>query len=220
MTDTTSTVENQQDEQQPAQQSAVDQNAPAERTYTEKDLQGIISKRDELLGENRKLKDANDRREREKAEAEKKALEEQNNFKAVAELNAKERDEALARVADLEAQINGSKIKDKAIELGNKYGSNDENKALLAELLQLKHIELSESGEAVPIGFNSFEDMVRVFEANGQYASLRKGNQSVAGNLNGGNGLPANKKPQEMNDSERKEFFRNDPEGFKKAFNL
>tara|TARA_Y100001956_G_scaffold3132_1_gene3086 strand:- start:110 stop:772 length:663 start_codon:yes stop_codon:yes gene_type:complete len=46
------------------------------------------------------------------------------------------------------------------------------------------------------------------------------GSQAAGGGANGGGGVAATKKPSEMNDLERLQFKKDDPAGFKKAFNL
>ena len=46
------------------------------------------------------------------------------------------------------------------------------------------------------------------------------GSQAAGGGANGGGGVAATKKPSEMNDAERIQFKKDNPEGFKRAFSL
>lgn len=63
----------------------------------------------------------------------------------------------------------------------------------------------------------SLEDLKKEFRANPDFADIIIGSKASGGGARGGNGGGASKKLSEMNDAERIEFSKNDPEGFKRA---
>lgn len=63
----------------------------------------------------------------------------------------------------------------------------------------------------------SIEDLKKEFRANPDFADIIIGSKASGSGARGGNGGGASKKLSEMNDADRIEFAKNDPEGFKRA---
>lgn len=63
----------------------------------------------------------------------------------------------------------------------------------------------------------SIDDLKKEFRANPDFADIIIGSKASGGGARGGNSGGASKKLNEMNDAERIEFAKTDPEGFKRA---
>lgn len=156
------------------------------------------------------LQEVRDKLATQQSEAETKQLElerqnlaEQNKQAELAESFKTELDALKSANAKAHADKIAGDVSSKAKELGNKYGSNDANKANLAALFEL-NMEPNEAGEPVGKGGVPLDELVSTFEKSGQYNSMWAAPGSSGAGATGGTTTPSdpqNAKAQEAKKS-------------------
>ena len=186
------------------------------------DVSGI-DPADELKGalqrerEERKAAKARaDQLEREKAEAEEVRLREKSEFK---ELYEREKSAAQKLKEEWEAEklaTKKEKISNAALQIGAELGDQESSVKLLTREAK-DYIEIENGVVKYLIGGVEVTKEVLVDTLAKQYPQLCKGSGASGGGAAGGKNGGAGKKLHEMTQSERLEFKKRDPEGFRRA---
>ena len=194
----------------------------------------IEANRNEILSEYKDFKkSAAEKANQDRLELEQKAIDAAKEAGKFEEALKLERAQAERKHSDLletigkrDTLILSSKNQVAVKSITSKFVKNDKLSELTAK--QLINHKFDEDGNVVAeykdldgnIVASDFDNWLLWAQKDPDMKQHLAGSQAAGGGANGGGGNAATKKPSEMNDLERLQFKKDDPIGFKKAFNL
>jgi hypothetical protein len=179
------------------------------------DVSGLKNKIKELTDETKAEREKRQRLEREAEENEQKRATEAGEFKTLYEKSQSDLEKERAANRDFRQKMQDRDRDAAAAALAGQL-TRDTAKAGVLKKELLAHAEFTDEGVQFKIG-GIVQDQPKMLEhMKTQYPFLVDGIQSNGGGANGGSGGAAGKKLSEMNDEERLDLVKNDPERFRK----
>ncbi|WP_241595977.1 hypothetical protein [Rosenbergiella epipactidis] len=185
------------------------------------DVDGLKRQRDELLAEKKAEQDKRRKAEAEAQQREQERLAAEGNYKQLFESSQSATAEWQQKYQALQQQIEQSSINQTAIKLATDIADGP-NAEILSEFvtrrLKLVDGQVRVTDASGNLTVSSVDQLKEEFKNDPRWASLVTGSKANGGGAAPLRGSPT-KEPNQMTESERKEFKARDPEGFKRALN-